>query len=280
MAEYALIDGYLETLHRSIRFRRDADDLVAEVHDHLLEAIEILEHRGTGPVAAQRETLERFGDPTVLARAFASTPRGGIAVPTEFTRVSGITSIVSGMLWLAMVGLWWLANWREDVDGSWEGAAQIFWMLGTVAALGAGALLVFSMVGMNQRHGGLGLLGSVGIALTGLGAAALLLAWLFVGWGTAIAIGTLLFGVALLRRDLAPRLPVLLFTTGFTIGGITLLFLDIIEFGYRDVWGNHPTADLIGITVGLVILALGLFGLGNWLRSETLVDLPDQAVAV
>jgi hypothetical protein len=279
VAEYALIEGYLETLHRSIRFRRDAEDLVAEVHDHLLEAIEFLEHRGTGSLDAQQETLARFGDPVMLARAFASTPRGGIAVPTQFTRVSGIFSIVSGVLWLAMIALWWFGNWREDVDGTWEGAAQVSWILGTGAALSAGAFLIVAMVGMNQRHGGLGLLGNAGVALTGLGVAGLLIAWFFYGWGTAIGIGTLLLGAALLRRDLAPRLPTYLFTVGFTVGGITVAVLNFTEFGYRDVWGYRPTANLIGITVGIVILALGLFGLGNWLRGETPVELPDQTVA-
>lgn len=279
MAEYALIDGYLETLHRSVRYRRDADDLVAEVQDHLLEAIEILEHRGTGSVAAQQETLERFGDPVLLARAFASTPRGGIAVPTQFTRAAGITAMVSSILWLAMISTWWFGNWREDVDGSWEGTAQIAWIIGSAAALGAAGLMVLSMVALYQRHGGLGVLGQAGIALTGLGMAGLLIAWFFQGWGTAMAIGTLLFGAALLRSDIAPRLPTLFFTVGLTLGGITVAVLNIIEFGYRDVWGDRPTANMIGITIGLVILAGGLLGLGNWLRNETPVDLPDQAVA-
>ena len=38
MADYALIDGYLDSLRTAVRWRRDLDDLVAELEDHLYSA--------------------------------------------------------------------------------------------------------------------------------------------------------------------------------------------------------------------------------------------------
>ena len=78
MANYALIDGYLESMRSSIRWRRDLDDVIAEIDDHLISATERIEARGANRLDAQRRTLDQFGDPKVLAVAFASTPTGGI----------------------------------------------------------------------------------------------------------------------------------------------------------------------------------------------------------
>ena len=105
MAEYALIDGYLETLRSSIRWRRDIEDVLAEMEDHLISAAEGLEARGTDRVDAQRDTLDRFGDPEVLAVAFASTPTGGTAVPTSFTKTTGTAAIASAIAWFAALAV-------------------------------------------------------------------------------------------------------------------------------------------------------------------------------
>ncbi len=93
MAESVLIDGYLDTMRTRVRWRRDVDDLVAEVEDHLYSTVERFEARGTEAQLAQRHTLERFGDPDLMADAYASTPRGGIAVPTTFTKTAGLVAI-------------------------------------------------------------------------------------------------------------------------------------------------------------------------------------------
>ncbi len=66
MAEYALIDGYLDAFRTQVRWRRDVEDLVAEVGDHLYSTVERFEARGTDPRLAQRQTLDRFGDPDLM----------------------------------------------------------------------------------------------------------------------------------------------------------------------------------------------------------------------
>ena len=42
MAHYALIDGYLDTMRSEIRWRKDLDDVVSEMEDHLYSTVEHL----------------------------------------------------------------------------------------------------------------------------------------------------------------------------------------------------------------------------------------------
>ena len=85
MARYTLIDGYLDMMRSEIRWRRDLDDLVSEMEDHLYSTVEHLLATGLEPSAAQQATLDRFGEPEVLAAVYASSNSGGIAVPTQST---------------------------------------------------------------------------------------------------------------------------------------------------------------------------------------------------
>jgi len=51
--------------------------------------------------------------------------------------------------------------------------------------------------------------------------------------------------------------------------------------GYSGLWGDDEWAvNLVAITVGAVVLAVGLIGLGRWLRSEhaAVVDGPGGAL--
>ena len=105
MAEPDLIEAYLIDLHRCLRFRHDADDVVAEAEDHVREAVERLCRSGADPIAAQRITLERFGDPVVVARALSVTAHGGIAMPTAFTRAAGTAALASALAWV-LAGPW------------------------------------------------------------------------------------------------------------------------------------------------------------------------------
>ena len=82
---------------------------------------------------------------------------------------------------------------------------------------------------------------------------------------------------------MAPRLPTLLFAGGPIVGALAWSILRIAR-GTIDLtgfWGEHWFENEVGLTVGGVILAIGLLGLGRWLRSEEPagVDLPDQAIA-
>jgi HAAS len=285
MVRYSLIDAYVASLRRRVRWRPDVDALVAEVEDHLYSTIERLEAGGIDAHLAQRAALERFGDPDLVARAYAAAPNGGLAMPTSSTRTAGAYAISSAVLWLAVISAWWVTGLIEP-RYEWRAAglaiAGALDALGGVALLGATSLMVAAMVGLDRRHGGLGALGASGLLVAGVGLVAALLAWVFTGWGTLAMIGTLLFATAMWRQDVAPRLPTLLFAGGPIVGAIAWSILRGAQ-GTIDLsgfWGEHWLANQMGLSVGGALLALGLLGLGRWLRSEEPagVDSTDGAV--
>ena len=174
MAEYALIDGYLDTMRSEIRWRKDLDDVVSEMEDHLYSTVEHLVARGFEPSIAQRTTLDRFGEPTILAAVYASTPTGGTAVPTTFTNSAGAFAIVSAAAWIiGLVAIAIAAGLPDatgvDPDQFVANGQTIFFIIGAMALLAAGALMFVTMLDPNQRHGSLGILGIVGLGITGLG---------------------------------------------------------------------------------------------------------------
>ena len=285
MADYALIDGYLESMRSSIRWRRDLDDVIAEIEDHLISATERFEARGSDRVSAQQRTLDEFGDPKVLAVAFASTPTGGIAVPTTFTNSAGMFAIVSAVAWIiGLVAIAIAAGLPDatdvDPDQFVANGQTTFFIVGSMSMLAAGALMFATMIGLYRRHGSLGILGIVGLGITGLGVVTLLIAWAFALWITLIGLGVLLFAISLLRRDTSPRLWTVVWGGGMAIGAITFYVLRFLEAGERDQWGDYPLALAFALPIGVVLMAIGLAGIGGWLRSEEPVDIDNDSAAI
>ena len=285
MADYALIDGYLDSIRSSIRWHRDLDGVIAEIEDHLISATENFEARGSNRVNAQQRTLDEFGDPKVLAVAFASTPTGGITVPTTFTNSAGAFAIVSAVAWIiGLAAMAVAASFPDatgvDPDQFVANGQTISFIIATMALLAAGGLMFVTMIGLHQRHGSLGLLGIGGLAITGLGVVTLLIAWAFAVWMTLIGVGVLLFAISLLRRDISPRLWTVVWGGGMAIGAITFYVLRFLEVGDRDQWGDYPLALAFALPIGVVLMAIGLAGMGRWLRSEEPVELtPSEPLA-
>jgi hypothetical protein len=273
VARYALIDGYLDSMRSSIRWRRDLDDLVAEMEDHLYSTTEQMLARGTDVVDAQRATLARFGDPKVLAAAYASNHRGGIAVPTTFTRRAGLLALIAG-------GFWLLAGVLENRPDR-EDDLNVYYLLFTIAVVVAGVLTVMAMIGLGKRAGGLGAVGMIGAAIASLGVLlSLVFAWGGPGWMGLQGIGYLLIAIAVLRSDtIVPRIGVMLVASAFLIGPILFVIVAESEVGWRDSYGDYPLAWIISGIVGYVLMAGGLFVTGRWLRSEEPVDVDATPVA-
>ena len=272
MARYTLIDGYLNTVRTEIRWRRDIDDLVAEMEDHLYTTVDHMLARGHEPDTAQQATLDRFGDPQLMAVAYASTPTGGMAVPTQFTHRAGLFAQISAGMWLAAI----LAFAFMTGSGSdW----QIYYALFSAALLVAGVLGVLAMIGVNRRLGGLGTAGMIGIGITALGVAASVIAWAVFLWMTLQAIGYLVFGIAALRRDTAPRISTVLVSGGLAVGSIAFVIANMLKVGERDSYGDYPLAWFLGTAVGTALIAVGLIGWGRWLRSEDPVDVEVTPIA-
>lgn len=272
MARYALIDGYLDSMRSNIRWRRDLEDLVAEMEDHLYSTTEQMLARGTDVVDAQRATLARFGDPKVLATAYASNHRGGIAVPTKFTRRAGLLALIAGVSWIAAAFLMIAMNENDN----WEIAYALF----SITVLVAGVLTVIAMIGLGKRVGGIGALGMVGIVVASLGVLLSVVAWAVPAWMGLEGVGFLLIGAAALRSGTTlPRAATVLTSSAFLVGPIVFIALDALEVGWQDSYGDYPLAWIISTAVAIGLMAIGLLGLGMWLRSEEPVDVSATALA-
>ena len=273
MAEYVLIDGYVDTLRTRVRWRRDVDDLVAEVEDHLYSTVERFEARGTDSQLAQRKTLDRFGDPDLMADAFASTPRGGIAVPTKFTKTAGLFAIVASVLWVVSIAIFWLGQGSDGNTG------YFIWSISVVAA---GALTLVATVGLRRRLGGLGGLGMAGMIILGVGVVVSFITWATMLWMAVEGVGMLLITLAAWPIRLAPRPATIAYGSGMLLGAITFGVLTALKVGTPDSFGDYPVAWDVGFIIGIVIVAAGLLGIGLWLRGEEPADIntdtPDQAI--
>lgn len=266
MARYALIDGYLDTMRSEMRWRRDLDDVVYEMEDHLYSAVEHLVTRGAEVDDAQRSTLDRFGEPKVLAAVYASTNNGGLAVPTRTTRRAGTFAFIAAGAWPAAAGAFALETIFAE---QW----QVFYGVFSALILIGGVFTLLTMVGIGKRVGGLGTVGLVALAIAGLGVAASIIAWAIPLWMGLQGIGYLIFASAVRSRDTAPRPSTLAVASGFIIGVAVFLVANLAQIGWTDSYGDYPLAWAIGTATGLLILGSGLIGWGTWLRSEKPADI-------
>jgi hypothetical protein len=275
MARYGLIDGYLDTMRTKIRWRRDLDDVVSEMEDHLYSTVESLLATGIESQSAQRTTLDRFGEPDVLKAVYASTPTGGIAVPTTFTTRTGLFALVAGALWLFGSVVYLLTMISDEGDAlGWQAYYAVF----SAVVLAAGVLTVLSIIGVSKRSGGLGLIGMVGLVIVGLGVALSIVAWAMPLWMGVQGVGLVVFASAALMNGTAPKRPTMLTASGFIIGVAVFIVLNAAKVGATDSYGDQPLALGIGGGLGMVIVAAGLIGWGRWLRAEEPADIDTTAV--
>jgi hypothetical protein len=275
VARYALIDGYLDTMRSEIRWRRDLDDLVSEMEDHLYSTVENLLATGVEPKAAQRDTLDRFGEPKVLAAVYASNSTGGIAVPTKNTIRAGTFALVAAAFWLIAAAVV-VTDWGFLNEDNW----QVGYMGFSISVLVAGVLGLLAAIGVSKRLGGLGATGMIGLAITGLGVVASVIAWAVYLWMALQGIGLLVFGIAVLRSGIAPKWSTMFVSSGFLVGFITWIVADAAELGDVDEWGDYTDALWLGLIVGAVIVAIGLIGWGVWLRNEEPIDIDNDSAAI
>lgn len=192
-------------------------------------------------------------------------------------------AIVGSILWVTTVGLWWLAGVAEPWGGveyeSRGSVSGLFYTVGAATLLAASVLTFVTLLALHRRHGGLGVMGRVGLGFSGLGVAGALAAWVFVGWGLMLAIGTFLVANAMLGRDIAPRRPTWTLGLGVALGAVVWVVLRSIDgtlLQWGGLWGDDWVPNLVGVTVAAVVLAFGLFGFGSWLRGETPIDISDS----
>lgn len=274
MARYALIDGYLATMRSRIRWRADLDDLVAEMEDHLYSTTEGMCARGFDGLDAQRATLERFGDPDLVQTAYASTQRGGLAMPTAFTNQAGKLAIAAAGAWLVAVAIVAVSTWFDP-----DGWLPLYLAAVAAVSLGGGFGLV-AIIGVSNRIGGTGVIGLTGLIIVGVGVvASFVVTWAIPLWMALEGAGMLLFAFAARRSNEVPPLGLIAVGSAFLLGTITFTLANMAEIGWRDQWGDHPVAWFSGAAVGAIVMALGLFVIGRWLVGEEPVEVDAPPLA-
>lgn len=155
-----------------------------------------------------------------------------------------------------------------DAAWGWEGAASMVYGLAAIVLVVSGGLLVVTELGLRRLHGGLGPVAVLGIAVTAAGALLSFVAWAYFLWIAVLGVGTLLFGLPLLRRGVVPRRPALALTFALPAAAL-VLWAGAVLF---DAAGDDasPLAEglvtgLVG--VGLLVLAAGLVGIGRWMQA-------------
>jgi hypothetical protein len=153
MADDGLIMAYLRELHFSVARLPDADAIVEESEDHLLEAAEQLTRAGRSRAEAEAEAVARFGSAELVARVCLTEAKRGVAVPTTRTRHAGLALALAPVCLVAgAIGN--VAVRRGSVHG-----------LAVMLMVAAFPLFVFGLWGLRTRHGGLGRIGRVAFVL-------------------------------------------------------------------------------------------------------------------
>ena len=266
-----MIAAYLEQFRASLQWHPDAVDLVDEAADHLHETTRHLVRAGADQATAQAQTLARFGDPVLVARSFALTRHGGIAMPTRFTHTAGSIGLASTAVWLLAAAGVWLGG--TDLLADWNSAAYLLWaVLAGLAGLGS----MVALAGLLARSGGLrGWL--PGAALLAGGAGAVLLGVLTWAWPLSTGLLAVAAGLVLWQLHAAGLTSSgygWLLAAGWPTGIALFAGLTWMQVGPVDYWGDYPVAYAAGFTTGSVLFSTGLAHHSLRLRHEHPADLP------
>jgi hypothetical protein len=202
VGEPRLIRAYIDELRVSLGTLEDLEDVLAEVRDHLEQSADSHVRNGASRQEAELRALAQFGSAGLVARVFSEEAKRGGAVSTTFTRRAGLAAMAAPPL---MIGGAAVANASNSTQ---PGSA-----LGIAASVAAVGMFVLALVGLRARHGGLGTLGRVAFWLAVLAVPiALPFSWaglvvLAVELGVVVA----LYGIAMLRAAILPRVAVSLF---------------------------------------------------------------------
>lgn len=265
MAGDGTIDDYLSELHRRVAaWHRRPDDVVAEAADHLSERVEELTGDGHDAEQAIAVAIAGFGSPSEVADAHLRAAHRP-AIPTTGTRTSGVLAMVGGFAWIGLVLL--AAVLPDDNTLAWLGLAQVFHL--------AIAMSVVAMVGLWQRHGGLGSLSLLSCMPAVLAAPFVLFVWPIPAWTMLLGLASLLFGIPVIARRVAPLASSIALTTGLAVSGAAVLGAEIFVTSTGEDFAFLESNPVIAAMVaGFVVYGLGLIGVGRWMRGEEPVDLP------
>ena len=268
MAEYALIDSYLDVVSRRLEYRPDAVDLRDELADHLLESATRAIAAGLDRESAQRSTLDRFGDPNIVAGMLAAVPTKGIDMVHTLGRSAGILALVSAALWVIVI---FADTSTSEGEVLWQGIVQ------AIAVLATGVALVALNLRSSNRMDAL--TGVVLVAAFMAFLASFFVPWFFLAWGMYLA-AALAISIARLSGDPAAKgivsalllvIAPLMLMVGSLVG-LQALGLDAAagDPTSRDI-AQAGLVTLLGAGVIALVLAVGFAVMGLRLRGATSV---------
>ena len=265
MAGDGAIDEYLTELHQRVAaWHRRPDEVVAEAADHLSERVEELTAVGHEPDEAIALAIAGFGSPSEVADAHLRVARRP-AIPTTGTRTTGALAIVGGLAWIGLVLL--VAVLPDGNTIAWMGMAQVFHL--------AVAMSIVAMVGLWQRHGGLGRLSVLSCIPAALAAPFVLFVWPIPAWAMLLGLASVLFGIPVIARRVAPLASSIALAAGLAVSGVAVLVAEIFVTNTDEDFAFLQSNPIIAAMVaGFTIYGLGLIGVGRWMRSEEPVELP------
>jgi hypothetical protein len=259
VADDGLIMAYLRELHFSVARLPDADAIVEESEDHLLEAAEQLTRAGRTHAEAEAEAVARFGSAELVARVCLTEAKRGVAVPTTRTRYAGLALAIAPVALVAgAIGN--VAVRRGSVHG-----------LAVMLMVAAFPLFVYGLWGLRTRHGGLGRIGRVAFVLAAVSpilsyaalyGAAYLLALL-------LSIVVIMFVVEMLRASVLPVVPLVFMAAGPVAFVVVAIGLAI---------ANAEAGQALFLPLALT--GVGLVWLGWILWREPAVDAPRRGRSI
>lgn len=254
MADDGLIMAYLRELHFSVARLPDADAIVEESEDHLLEAAEHLTREGRSRAEAEAEAVARFGSAELVARVCLTEAKRGVAVPTTKTRYAGL-ALVLAPISLVVGAIGNVAVRRGSIHG-----------LAVMLMVAAFPLFVYGLWGLRTRHGGLGRIGRAAFILAVVSpilsfAAAYGAAYLF---ALLLGIAVIMFVVEMLRASVLPVVPLLFLAAG------PVAYL-LVSIGLAIAVGDAGAAGQ-GLFLALSLSGVGLVWIGSYLWREPAVD--------
>jgi hypothetical protein len=244
--EPMMIDDYLTDLRRRLRGVADVEDVLAEVDDHLqAAAADLVTSRHLDPDLAEQRAVSDYGSPAEVAVGFRRGARQGGAIPTRFTRLSGLAAMATPLMLL--VGS--LLN-RGPAKGAAHG-------LGVFLQVAAFPVFVVAVAGLIRRHGGLG---RMRWTILGLLLVAPVLPFVLSYLGLALAVVALaaalgLLSVGLYRAAILPRPALLLLFSSPAWYALAALVVTIAGGDAGHAWA-------LGVIPALI--AFGWFGWVLW----------------
>jgi hypothetical protein len=279
VADHYLIEEYLEALWAQVRWRVDAREVVDELRDHLVTTGEWAISTGLSKAEAASLAIERAGPVELIASQLLHERGARMAMPTAFTRLGGLASIVAGAAWPFLAASWFASLLLERRAGAYEGAPRVAWLAGALAlvtamvATAVASLAVCRRVGMRRNW-------AVGTAVTtsaGL-LAACAMPWLIHLWGGLLGLTLVAVSALAWRGGFAARVWLALTAAAVPAAALTWLVLDGLQVGWVDTWGERPLVFGWTVTVGATLLCVGAVGVGCRLTAETAVHLRERPV--